>query len=43
MVINTQNTNYSTENNFRPVASTPAEGTQYAAANVNNLSFFVYK
>ena len=38
-VIITQDTNYSTKNNFRPVASAPA--TQYAAANFNNLLFYV--
>ena len=32
----------SAENNFPPVASAPAEGTQYAAANFN-LSLFSLK
>ena len=38
-VISTQHTNYSTKNNFPPVASAPA--IQYAAANFNNLLFYV--
>ena len=38
-VIITRDINYSTENNFRPVASAPA--IQYAAANFNNLLFYV--